>query len=260
MTVVLLHGVPETAVIWNGVRDRLEADGMTTVALDLPGFGAPSPTGFGATKDEYAAWLTDALSGVEGPVDIVGHDWGAGIALRAVTALDVPVRSWAIDGGSGCHPDFVWHDMAQVWQAPDRGEEWMAAFVAAAAEAGGQPGEPGWLKNALLASCPDAVDAARLHASIDDTMGECILALYRSAVPNLFADWGTELSSPPSAPGLILRATEDDFDDPVRSAEMAAMLGASTADLVGRNHWWMLEDPASAATTLRSFWSSLPQG
>ncbi|APU16669.1 MULTISPECIES: alpha/beta fold hydrolase [Actinoalloteichus] len=258
MTAVFLHGVPETGVIWNGVRARLADAGVPSVALDLPGFGAPRPAGFGATKDEYAQWLATELRGIDGPVDVVGHDWGAGIVLRVVTAFDVPVRSWAVDCASVTHRDVVWHDMAQIWRTPGRGEDWMAAFVAASADAGGRPGEPGWMKTALLASCPTPTDAAQIEKDIDDTMGESILALYRSATPNIFADWGAEMSRPTSAPGLVLRATADDSDDPARSREMALGLGARTAELAGLNHWWMMEGPDATVTALQSFWASLP--
>ncbi len=124
MPAVFVHGVPETAALWNGLRAHLDG---ASIALDLPGFGAPRPAGFGATKDEYAQWLVDELRRIEGPLDLVGHDWGAGLVLRVVSAFDVPVRSWAIDVAAVFRPDYVWHDTAQVWQTPGVGEEEMAA-------------------------------------------------------------------------------------------------------------------------------------
>src|SRR5688500_11380650 len=73
MTVVFVHGVPETSALWNGVRAHLDGDAL---AVGLPGFGTPRPAGFGATKDEYAQWLAGELRRLGGPVDLVGHDWG----------------------------------------------------------------------------------------------------------------------------------------------------------------------------------------
>jgi pimeloyl-ACP methyl ester carboxylesterase len=245
MTVVFVHGVPETSAVWKGVRAHLGGD---TVALDLPGFGTPRPAGFGATKDEYARWLADALRRLDGPVDLVGHDWGAGFVVRVVTAHDVPLRSWAVDVAGVFHPDYVWHDIAQVWQTPGAGEEWTGATAAA-----GPAGRTGFLQGAGV---PEA-DAAVMAAAYDETMGGCILDLYRSAVPNPYADWGRELSGPAPAPGLVLQPTADPFDDPDRSAEVAARLGARTERLEGLGHWWMAQDPAAAADALRSFWGSL---
>jgi pimeloyl-ACP methyl ester carboxylesterase len=245
MTAIFVHGVPETGALWNGVRAHLDAD---TLALDLPGFGTPRPTGFGATKDEYAHWLADVLRGLDGPVDLVGHDWGAGLVLRVATAHDVPLRSWVVDVAAVFHPDYVWHDVAQVWQTPGLGEERTAATLDAGPEA-----RAGFMQ---AAGAPEA-DAAALGAVYDETMAGCILDLYRSAVPNPFSDWGAELSRPATAPGLVLQPTADPYDDPARSAEVAARLGARTERLDGLGHWWMLQDPAAAAAALREFWGSL---
>lgn len=43
MTVVFLHGVPNTARVWDPVRSLLS--GRDTVALQLPGFGSDAPAG-----------------------------------------------------------------------------------------------------------------------------------------------------------------------------------------------------------------------
>ncbi len=247
MTAVFVHGVPETGVLWNGVRAHLDGD---TLALDLPGFGNPRPAGFGATKDEYAQWLADALRELDGPVDLVGHDWGAGFVLRVATAHDVPLRSWAVDVAAVFHPDYVWHDIAQVWQTPGVGEERTAAMLAA-----GPATFAGYLRSVGV---PEA-EAAALAAAYDETMAGCILDLYRSAVPNPYADWGAELARPAPAPGLVLQPTVDPYDDPARSEEIAARLGVRTERLDGLSHWWMLQDPAAAAAALRTFWGSLRQ-
>lgn len=245
MTVVFVHGVPETGALWKGVRTHLDGD---TLAVDLPGFGTPRPPGFAATKDEYARWLADTLRRLDRSVHLVGHDWGAGIALRVATAYDVPLRSWAVDVAAVFHADYVWHDMARLWQTPGAGEERTAATVAAGPDA-----RAGFLR---AAGMPEP-DAATLAAAYDATMGGCILELYRSAVPNPHADWGAELDRPAPAPGLVLQPTADPYDDPARSGEVAARLGARTQRLEGLGHWWMLQDPATAAAALRAFWGSL---
>jgi pimeloyl-ACP methyl ester carboxylesterase len=124
MTVALVHGVPETARLWDPLRERL---GVESVALSLPGFGTARPAGFGATKEEYARWLADELRDLSPPVDVVGHDWGALFTLRVVTHDDVEVRSWAVDVAELFHPDARWHGWARTLQTPGEGEEWMRA-------------------------------------------------------------------------------------------------------------------------------------
>jgi pimeloyl-ACP methyl ester carboxylesterase len=74
MTVVLVHGNPETDAIWGPLVDALGRDDV--VRLSPPGFGAPLPDGFPATQLAYRDWLEDELEGIEQPVDLLGHDWG----------------------------------------------------------------------------------------------------------------------------------------------------------------------------------------
>ncbi|WP_232660310.1 alpha/beta fold hydrolase [Pseudonocardia sp. TRM90224] len=251
MPAIFVHGVPETSALWNGVRAHLGSAGGDAVAVDLSGFGAERPAGFTSTKDAYAAWLAEALQGIGGPIDLVGHDWGAGLVLRAVTGLGVPVRSWAVDVAAVFHPDYVWHDIAQVWQTPGVGEKRMAETRLA------RRGDRGEIAAMLLRAGAPEADAEAMQAAYDETMGECILALYRSAVPNPFADWGAQLVAPTSGAGLVLQATADEFDDEAASTEMATRLGARTERLDGLGHWWMLQDPAAAATALTRFWATL---
>src|ERR1700710_2022152 len=99
MTIVLVHGNPETAAIWDPLRAALGRDDV--VALSPPGFGAPVPDGFDATSDEYVTWLIDELEALRDagrdPIDLVGHDWGGGHVQRLAAARPDLIRSWATD-------------------------------------------------------------------------------------------------------------------------------------------------------------------
>ncbi len=95
MTAVFVHGVPETPAVWRGLLAAL--DRPDTVALSLPGFGTARPAGFGATMEEYAAWLAAQLERLGDPVDLVGHDWGGGFVVRVVSTRPELVRSWVTD-------------------------------------------------------------------------------------------------------------------------------------------------------------------
>jgi pimeloyl-ACP methyl ester carboxylesterase len=50
---------------------------------------------------------------------------------------------------------------------------------------------------------------------------------------------------------------EEPFMSAASSARAAARAGARTVALDGLGHWWMLQDPARAATVLREFWATL---
>ncbi len=79
--VLLLHGVPETASVWNVLAPQL-AKGRRVLAPDLPGLGGSSYTGpydVPSLVGELAALLDAEAPGQK--VDVVGHDWGGSLAL-----------------------------------------------------------------------------------------------------------------------------------------------------------------------------------
>src|SRR3989442_6610522 len=109
MTAVLVHGVPETPAVWKPLRSHLSRTDV--VALHLTGFGCPRPSGFSSTKEEYVSWLIGQLEemALDGPVDLVGHDWGGGFTVRLVSTRPELVRSWVTDAAGIGDIDFEWH-------------------------------------------------------------------------------------------------------------------------------------------------------
>ncbi|ORV89447.1 alpha/beta fold hydrolase [Mycolicibacterium iranicum] len=247
MTVVFVHGNPETSAIWGPLTAVLGRDDV--VLLSPPGFGAPLPDGFGATYPEYRDWLEGQLRTIDGPIDLVGHDWGGGHVMNVVMRRPELVRSWATDVVGLFDADYVWHDMAQVWQTPGAGEELIANMMS-----GGVAG-----RTEMLVSLGFPADiAAAVAEHQNDDMATAILALYRSAAQPAMAEEGRALESAAARPGLSLLATEDPYiganDNRRRAAERA---GARTEVLEGLGHWWMLEDPKRGAAALTSFWETL---
>jgi pimeloyl-ACP methyl ester carboxylesterase len=247
MPAVFVHGNPETPVIWDPLLAHL--DRSDVVALHLPGFGRPTPEGWGATKEEYAEWLTGELEALGEPVDLVGHDWGGGFAMRVASTRPDLVRSWACDVLGLFHADYVWHDFAQIWQTPGAGEDYFAQTMAM----------PAADRVALYESIGiPAATGELLVAAADDEMSRCILALYRSAAQPAMVRWGEELDPAATRPGLAVVAPADPF---VRSTDLAVevadRLGARVHELAGQGHWWMLGDPAGGAAMLTEFWGSL---
>lgn len=246
---VLVHGNPEVAAIWGPLERALADRGVEgIVALSPPGFGAPTPSGWGATRAEYVEWLRTELTALGRPVDLVGHDWGAGHVYGLLAEAPDLVRSYAADIAGVVHPDYVWHDMAQAWQTPDVGEQVVGAMtagdVAGRAAAYVELGIP-----------PDVATA--MAEATDEEMGRCILALYRDAAQPAVAELGAQLFTADLPPGLVLAPTDDAYVLHQQSLESAQRLGASVAELPGQGHWWMLEDPAPAADALVRFWHSL---
>jgi len=247
MTIVLVHGNPETAAIWGPLIDRLgRAD---VVTLSPPGFGAPVPAGFGATSDDYVAWLIAEIEAMAQPIDLVGHDWGGGHVARLACARPDLVRSWCTDIAGCFDSGYVWHDFAQIWQTPVAGEENVAAAIAS------PPRERAALYESLGMTSEIALSVAGAY---DEAMGRCILALYRSAAQPAMIRWGEELDKARGKPGLVIIPTEDHFTGGEAAARRSAeRAGASIASLDGLGHWWMLQDPDRGAAALTEFWSTL---
>ncbi|CAM3535893.1 alpha/beta fold hydrolase [Kibdelosporangium persicum] len=240
--IVFLHGVPETAAVWRKVQAAI---GVESVALSLPGFGCPRPDGFGCTKDEYVAWVAGRLDQFD-EVDLVGHDWGAGLTYRL--AMTYRLRSWVADVANIMHPDYVWHSIAQVWQTPGEGEAAMRRTLATPRET---------LADRYTAFGVSQEDALEMARGQDETMGGSILSLYRSAMPNPHDDWGPLTAT--EAPGMVLHATGDQFSDEARARDVANALGARYHPIEA-NHFWPYQAPDRAAEVLTSFWSSVPPG
>lgn len=249
MTVVLVHGVPENAAVWDLLVDELTALGESDVRrLSPPGFGAPVPDGFAATMDGYREWLTAELESVDGPVDLVGHDWGGGHVLNVVMARPDLVRTWVSDVPGVFDAEYVWHDLAQAWQTPEVGEAAVADFTSMT---------DADRVDFLVGSGMSADIASRVSPGIDEAMGRSILTLYRSAAQPAAATAGANLEAAAARPGLALLPTEDHFvgtDEQRRRAAVRA--GARVEVLDGLGHWWMTQDPAVAARVLVDFWTA----
>ncbi len=246
MTVVLVHGNPETDAIWGRLVDALGRDDV--VRLSPPGFGAPLPDDFGATYLEYRDWLERELERFDEPVDLVGHDWGGGHVVNVAMHRPDLLRTWASDVVGLFDFDYVWHDLAQVWQTPGAGEELNETMM------GGTVDE----RAARMAELGLPADiAASLAEAQGPDMGRAILALYRSAAQPAISEAARGLDTAGSRPGLSILATEDPYvgtDEMRRRAARRA--GARTEVLEGLGHWWMVQDPARGAEVLTSFWET----
>jgi haloacetate dehalogenase len=102
---LLLHGVPETALAWRALVPELVKD-RAVIAPDLKGLGqseARGPYDVPALVNELAALV---LHEIDGPVDVVGHDWGGvlGLALaaarpdlvRRLVVVNAPYREFSV--------------------------------------------------------------------------------------------------------------------------------------------------------------------
>lgn len=187
MPAIFVHGVPDTSRVWHRVLSRLAR--RDVIALSLPGFGTPLPEGFQPTKEGYVGWLVSQLAQQPQPVDLVGHDWGALLVVRAVSLEPDLARSWAA-GAAPLDPEYEWHKTAQLWQTPGAGERLMENLT------------PQELQRGLAAAGVPDEDAAKTAKNVDATMKASILTLYRSAV-HVGREWLADLARI-TAPGVVV--------------------------------------------------------
>lgn len=96
-TVVLLHGLFDSAKGWRDLPQRLGRMGLAVHAPDLPGHGAlvEEVSGLEGVVDRLAADLP------EGPLALVGHSFGAVLAVRLAQRLGARVRRLVLVAPAG---------------------------------------------------------------------------------------------------------------------------------------------------------------
>ncbi|MFE8017354.1 alpha/beta fold hydrolase [Streptomyces antibioticus] len=238
MPAILIHGVPDTHRVWDGVRRHLTRTDVE--AWDLPGFGAPLPPGFACSKEEYVTWLIERLEEVGGPVDLVGHDWGCILTARVASLRPDLVRTWA--GGNGPVSDqYVWHPLAQIWQDPVEGDRYMDEL------------EPMSLAQDLVAGFDVPIESAEEMVShIDGPMKDSILKLYRSAL-TVGKEWEPGLAHV-AAPALVFWGVLDPAVPIEFGEKLGRALRASQVVKLDCNHWTVLQSPGEVAAALEGHW------
>ena len=86
--VILIHGWPDSSRLWRHQIPVLVANGFRAIAPDMRGFGRsdrPEPVAAYSLQNAVAdvVGILDELK--ISAVDVVGHDWGAGVAWLAAT-------------------------------------------------------------------------------------------------------------------------------------------------------------------------------
>jgi haloacetate dehalogenase len=141
--VLLLHGFPETHLMWREVAPLL-SNRHTVVCADLPGYGQSRCTLAGdapQSKRHMARQLVEAMHALgHARFSVVGHDRGARVAYRMaldhptvverVAVLDIlpTLATWALAGAEFALAYWPWSFLAQQAPLPERA-------LAAAAEA-----------------------------------------------------------------------------------------------------------------------------
>ncbi len=121
LPVLLVHGYPESSLMWRGVLPALADSGRRAIAPDLPGYGRSPLSGSGTWESHV-----DALErfrrdlGLE-RLALVAHDWGGLIGMR--WACDRGgVAGALVASGTGFFSDGKWHGLGEALRTEGAGE------------------------------------------------------------------------------------------------------------------------------------------
>ncbi len=243
---LFLHGVPDSPAIWRPLLAALDLGDAVVSVPALPGFAAPLPAGFVATKDAYADWAVaeaEALAKQHGPIDIVGHDWGALIAQRVAMLRPDLIRTW-VASNAVIDPDYRGHRLARIWNTPVLGEIFMALS------------KPAKLAEGLAAQGMPADIAAEEAAQWQSkAKRRAILKLYRSAKGlNFGHDWAQGIAKLP-ANGALIWGAGDPYVELLVAERFSANTGIPLTVIEGAGHWAIAERPVEVAAALRDIWA-----
>jgi pimeloyl-ACP methyl ester carboxylesterase len=241
MPALLIHGNPDTARLWDRVREQLEDYGDEVVAADLPGFAEPAPDGFPCTKEAYVDWIVERLEELGGRVDLVGHDWGS-LLVQRVASVRSDLLTSVTCGGAAVDTEYEWHPLAQVWQTPGEGERYMEE------ELTDEFGISHLIENGV------PPEDARRNMWLTPHGKDTILKLYRSAV-HVGAEWQPDLERL-DLPAMVIWGRTDPYV-PLEWAERLAERMTAELVVLECGHWWPYERPRETADALLQLWSAV---
>lgn len=237
MPVMFVHGMPSNSRLWQQVITALDRDDEM-IALDLPGFNAPPPDGWIASKENYVDWVIGQIEPVvarSGPIHLVSHDWGCLISLR-VASLRPELLKTITAGNGPIDEHWPMHALWEVWNQPGGGERFMDEVLT-----------PEVTVKMLIAAGFPPEDATRTLWQTREGR-QLTLDLYRSAV-GVGRQWGPDLGRI-VIPSLLIWGLRDMIVPIEIGRRMAAKIGAEIVG-VDAGHFWPYERPQEVAELLR---------
>ncbi len=240
--IVLLHGNPDTSLLWRGVIEHLASD-FRCIAPDLPGYGQSSaPADFDYSLDGQAAFVDELVRalGLSAPITVVGHDFGAIFALAWMVRHPQKVGR-AVIGNTAFFSDYRWHFWARVWRRPVLGEINLRLMNRPAFRLVYRHGS----RDVPL----DYVDAT--YDMVTHEVKRSILRLYRAVGPASFHAWEADLQRAAAQVPLLVLWGDSDPYVPVTFAERFGARRVLHFPRAG--HWLPVIEPAAFAREIHRF-------
>jgi pimeloyl-ACP methyl ester carboxylesterase len=256
-TLLALHGLASNARWWDLVADRL-VPAHRVIAVDLPGHGRSDRPDTGYDFDTVSADLAGLLEALHhpDPVVVVGHSWGATVALSfAVDHPDLALAVICVDGGAGDLKAYFgpsWEMAEQTMRPPA-----LSGITPAMLRA--------WMESSPLrdGSDPDTAAAILGGNFEDDGSGKgtlrprLSLEHHMEIAHHLFDANGYELMAKVRCPMLFIPAGHPDHEDTpkVRSVARALEVLGDRARIVWIDgvHDLPVQRPAEVAAAITDF-------
>lgn len=241
--VLLLHGIPDSSDLWQGVIPHLRGQ-YRCLAPDLPGFGrSTAPKDFDYSLDGMADFVDHLLGaiGVRTPVHLVVHDIGGPFGLAWAVRNPHKVLSVAIMN-TVFQSDYRWHRFARLYRTPGVGE-----LVQMLTTRGG------FTRELLRASRHlSRSQIAHTYQLLTPSVKRQMLRWYRASDPQNFKGWEDALQVLlQTKPSLVLWGEHD----PYIPARFAERFGARCVEHVADSgHWLPAEQPDLVGERLLHFY------
>ncbi|SFA90652.1 MULTISPECIES: alpha/beta fold hydrolase [unclassified Bacillus (in: firmicutes)] len=204
--VILLHGFPESALLWGETVLAIQNAGYRAVAPDFPGFGQSEPFNEPSTWERYMDFLTDFVNELSiEQFHLVTHDWGALIGTRWACSHSEKVQSLIISDAT-FSPDFVWHKDALIIRTPGGGEQWLAYLT-------NKPVFEGFMKKSVP-NVSSAIVEDFYELFSDANKSKITLELYRSGDMNKLEIYRGRLAEYLTMPVTIIFGENDSYIHP----------------------------------------------
>jgi 3-oxoadipate enol-lactonase len=232
--IVFLHGVGSDKSVWRPQLDHFARE-RRAVAVDYPGYGDSDPAPEGTTRDDYAAAILAAMTGLGiERAHICGLSLGGVVAIAMNHAATDRIASLMLADTFASHPDGEAIFQRSV-TALDSGS--LREFAEARVDV-------------LLAQPADPA----VRGEVVETMGRIDPIAYLIGAEAVWLADQRERAGAIRVPTLVLCGAEDRVTPPALSRSLAGMIpGAQYEPIDGAGHISNLERPDEFNTLIGAF-------
>lgn len=236
-SLLLLHGLGADRLSWTGIAPAL-TDSFSVNAVELPGHGRAAELDPGDSLDALLGAFESLLESLEGPLHLVGHSLGGGIALLLSERYEQRIASLSLLApaglGAGVQPAFL-STLPALDDASSANRLLQSLVV-----------NPRLVPSALGEMLVKHLDAPGVRARVA-TMAARVPAV-EAAVGELAQRWGER----PRPPVLVLFGEQDAINPPPVGNPLGTV-GVRYERLANCGHLPHVESRAEVTRLLRAF-------